>query len=112
MCSESVLNASRSIGLHWIQCKISVKVWQFSCKGSFESGAFSNLKRAAAIDMRPTGKNANGTEKVTYLDQHVFEEFFSKDHRNEVKLLTIDCKDYRSYWLIKNDKYKSNRQIE
>ncbi len=74
---------------------------------SFESGAFSNLKRPAAIDMRPTGKNVNRTEKVTYLDQHVFEEFFNKDHRNEVKLLTIDCKDCRSYWLIKNDKYQS-----
>jgi hypothetical protein len=74
---------------------------------SFESGAFSNLKRPATIDMRPTGKNENRTEKVTYLDQHVFEEFFTNDNRNRVIHYTIDCKDCRSYWLIKNDKYKS-----
>ncbi len=74
---------------------------------SFESGAFSNLKRPATIDMRLTGENVNRTQKVTYLDQHVFEEFFSKDHKNRVIIYTIDCKDCRSYWLIKNDKYQS-----
>jgi Leucine-rich repeat (LRR) protein len=74
---------------------------------SFESEAFNNLKRPTTIDMSLTGENVNRTEKVTYLDQHIFEEFFSKDHRNEVTLNTIDCKDCRSYWLVKNDKYES-----
>jgi Leucine-rich repeat (LRR) protein len=78
---------------------------------SFESGAFSNLKRPTTIDMTLTGENVNRTEKVTYLDQHVFEEFFSKDHRNQVRLNTIDCNDCRSYWLIKNDKYQSQITI-
>ncbi len=49
--------------------------------------------------------------KVTFLDQHVFDEFFSKDPINELILYTIDCKDCRSYWLVRTDKYSTQTEL-
>jgi hypothetical protein len=72
---------------------------------SFESGAFDNLHRPTIIRFN-YGAN-DKSNNITYLDQHIFENFLNKDSRNEIELNTIDCKDCRSYWLVKNPSYKS-----
>jgi hypothetical protein len=88
---------------------IEIDLTNLPLKGdSFESGAFGDLKRPARINLNP--RDEKRAEKVTFLDQHVFEEFFIKDHRNKLMLQTVDCNDCRSYWLVKTKKYSS--QIE
>ncbi len=83
---------------------IDIDLTNVPLKGdSFESGAFSDLKRPARINLHP--RDEKRAEKVTFLDQHVFEEFFIKDHRNELVLYTVDCNDCRSYWLVQTEKY-------
>jgi hypothetical protein len=72
---------------------------------SFESGAFDNLHRPTMIHFN-YGAN-DKSNNITYLDQHVFETFLNKDSKNGIELNIIDCKDCRSYWLVKNPKYKS-----
>jgi hypothetical protein len=61
---------------------------------SFELNSFSNSKR-------PLNLNLN-KNNLRYLDQSVFESFFSVDSRNKLSLLgnTLNCTDCRSYWLI------------
>jgi hypothetical protein len=63
------------------------------------------LKRPARINL--ISRDEKRAEKVTFLDQHVFEEFFIKDQRNQLILYTVDCNDCRSYWLVKTEKYSS-----
>ncbi len=90
--------------------KIEIDLTNLPLKGdSFESGAFGDLKRPARINLNP--KDEKRAEKVTFLDQHVFEEFFIKDHRNELILYTVDCNDCRSYWLVQTEKYSLQTEL-
>jgi hypothetical protein len=85
---------------------IDIELTNLPLKGdSFESGAFSDLKRPARINLHP--RDEKRAEKVTFLNQNVFEEFFIKDHRNKLILYTVDCNDCRSYRLVKTEKYSS-----
>jgi hypothetical protein len=72
---------------------------------SFESGAFDNLHRPTIIYFNYGYDDKSNN--ITYLDQNIFETFLNKDSKNGIALNTIECKDCRSYWLVKNPIYKS-----
>ncbi len=71
---------------------------------SFEKGAFSNLNRPTFLHFNYGYQYKSNN--ITYLDQHIFEEFLNKNNYSKIELYTIDCKDCRSFWLVKNDKFK------
>ncbi len=67
---------------------------------SFEIGSFDNLNRPTIIYLSNGVKYNN----ITFLDQHIFEEFLIKN-KNKIDVKTIDYKDCRSFWLIDNKNY-------
>jgi hypothetical protein len=71
---------------------------------SFEKGSFNNLNRPTILFLSDWDKLNN----ITYLDQHIFEEFINKNKQNKIDLTTIDCNDCRSFWLKKYDKQISD----
>ncbi len=68
---------------------------------SFERGAFSKLNRPTYIIFSFGPFNFNN---ITYLDQHIFEEFMNNNQQNAISSNNIDCKDCRSFWLFQNKK--------
>ncbi len=64
---------------------------------SFEVSAFNNLNRPTTIDFT--------RNSISYLDQNIFEPFFSDNDKNRIIIETIDCEGCRSFWLFKNGKY-------
>jgi Leucine-rich repeat (LRR) protein len=68
---------------------------------SFEKGAFDKFNRPTYI-IFSFGHNLNN---ITYLDQHIFEEFMNNNNHSKIDSITIDCKDCRSFWLFQNEKY-------
>jgi hypothetical protein len=71
---------------------------------SFESKAFSSFNKPTFLHFNYSFRHKSNN--ITYLDQHIFEEFLNLNSMNQIELYTIDCKDCRSYWLVNNDKYK------
>ncbi len=63
---------------------------------SFETNAFNNIKREAALFL-------DGNPKITYLDEKIFAPFFDLNVNNTVELRYnyLDCNDCRSFWLKK-----------
>jgi Leucine-rich repeat (LRR) protein len=68
---------------------------------SFEKGAFDKFNRPTYI-IFSFGHNLNN---ITYLDQHIFEEFMNNNNHSMIDSITIDCEDCRSFWLFQNEKY-------
>ncbi len=68
---------------------------------SFERGAFNKLNRPTYI-IFSFGFNFNN---ITYLDQHIFEEFMNNNQQNAISSNNIDCNDCRSFWLFQNKKF-------
>jgi len=72
---------------------------------SFEIGAFSNLKRPTIIQLENYG--SSDTNKITYLNQKVFQPFHDSHEKNRVNIGGLDCADCRNYWLVENSNYSN-----
>jgi Leucine-rich repeat (LRR) protein len=70
---------------------------------SFQVGAFDHLKRPTIIYFDYSGDIK--VNKITFLDQHVFQSFLNNNDKNEIVLTTIDCNDCRSFWFFNNQKF-------
>jgi hypothetical protein len=72
---------------------------------SFEIGGFSNLNRPTVIQLENYGSpDAN---KITYLDQKVFQPFHDSHEDNRVNIRGLDCADCRNYWLVEKNNYNN-----
>jgi hypothetical protein len=78
----------------------------FLNSSSFDEGAFSHLNRPTILYFGESGPN------ITYLDQHIFEQFLNNNDKNGIKLYSIDCNDCRSFWLFSNQKYSKRSSNE
>lgn len=58
---------------------------------SFHVSAFNNMRRPVKLDITEN--------KITFLDQHVFEPFLKQNNLNKIEINSIDCDDCRSFWL-------------
>jgi Leucine-rich repeat (LRR) protein len=88
-------SANSTLLLYLIKCSLN--------DSSFEKGAFNNFDRPTMLYLNYFDQSNN----ITFLDQHIFEPFFSANNNNGIELNTIDCKDCRSFWLIKLQKFPS-----
>ncbi len=88
-------SANSTLNLYLIRCSLN--------GSSFEKGAFNNFNRPTVLHFNYFDQSNN----ITFLDQRIFEPFFSANNKNGIQLNTIDCKDCRSFWLIKLQKFPS-----
>ncbi len=70
---------------------------------SFELSAFNNMNRRTTIDLL--------YNKISYLDQTVFQLFFNDNNNNIININSLDCEDCRSFWLFKNTTYSQSLGI-
>jgi hypothetical protein len=71
-----------------------------SNSSSFEKRSFNSFHRLTQFIFTYDFKSNN----ITYLDQHIFEEFLNKNKENGIDSNTIDCNDCHSFWLKKYSK--------
>jgi Leucine-rich repeat (LRR) protein len=88
-------SANTTLNLYLIRCSLN--------GSSFEKGAFDHFNRPTVLHFNYYDTSNN----ITFLDQHIFEPFFTANNNNAIELNTIDCKDCRSFWLIKLQKFSS-----
>ncbi len=86
-------SANSTLNLYLIRCSLN--------GSSFEKGAFNNINRPTVLHFNYYDQSNN----ITFLDQNIFEPFFSANNMNAIEISTIDCKDCRSFWLIKSQKF-------
>ena len=72
---------------------------------SFEIGAFMNISGSVDLDL--------SYNQITYLDEQVFAPFLNAHQDNKINLYKnpMNCSDCRSYWVFKNEKWKTNNKI-